>query len=81
MSTQYKQLVDEWREAATRTRDAQRLLKVAFDAYISGGPAPSEQDVAALRQLRKVEGDKLEQAMDYIKRKAVGGPPSQGELG
>jgi hypothetical protein len=78
VSTRYKELIDVWRAAAVRTREAQRLLNIAFDAHIAGGPEPSEEDVAALRDLRQIEADKMEEAMDYLRR--TGGPSTPGEL-
>jgi hypothetical protein len=80
VSTRYKQLIDDWREAAARTRERQRLLNIAFDEHIAGGPEPSEEDVAALSELRQIEADKLEEAMDYLRRTSTGGPSTPGEL-
>jgi hypothetical protein len=74
MSERYAALIEEWRSAAARTREAQLGLKAKFDAHIAGGPAPTEEEVAHVRQLRAVEGEKLEAAMDYVRRTALGRP-------
>lgn len=78
MSERYSALLQEWREASARTREAQNLLKAKFDAHIDGGPAPTEDEVKLVRVLRGIEADKLETAMEYARRTAMGPPTGFG---
>jgi hypothetical protein len=75
MSARYAALLQEWREASARTREMQKALKAKFDAHLEGGPAPTEEEVARMRELRNVEAEKLEAAMEYV-RETVSGPPT-----
>lgn len=74
MSERYAALIESWRAAAARTREAQLALKARFDAHLVGGPAPTEAQVALVRELREIEGHKLEAAMEYVRRTALGPP-------
>jgi len=78
MSQRYAALLQDWRDASARTRDAQQKLKAKFDAHMEGGPAPTEEEVALVRRLREVEGEKLEAAMDYVRQTASGPPTGFG---
>ena len=70
MSTRYQELIEQWREAAARTREAQRLLKLAFDAHIAGGPAPSDEEVAErIRVYWRPYHERLQSALAEIKAK------------
>lgn len=80
MSQRYAALIERWRAAAARTREAQLALKSKFDAHIAGGPAPSEDEVQHVRDLRDDEGRCLEEAMDYVRRTALGKPTGFGSL-
>jgi hypothetical protein len=78
MSERYAALLQEWREASARTREAQKRLKAKFDAHLEGGPAPTEAEVLFVRGLREVEGEKLEAAMEYVRQTASGPPTGFG---
>lgn len=80
MSQRYAALIEHWRKAAARTREAQLALKVKFDAHLAGGPAPSEDEVNHVRELREEEGRRLEEAMDYVRRTALGKPTGFADL-
>lgn len=80
MSQRHAALIDRWRAAAARTREAQRALQEKFDAHLAGGPAPSEDEVQHVRHLRDEEGRRLEEAMDYARRTALGKPTGFGSL-
>jgi hypothetical protein len=81
MSARYAALLQEWREASARTRAAQQDLKAKFDAHLDGGPAPTDEDLAYMRQLRAVEAAMLEAAMDYVRQTASGPPTGFGPGG
>lgn len=80
MSERYAALIESWRAAAARTREAQLALKARFDAHLAGGPAPSEAEVSLVRELRNAESQKLEAAMEYVRRTALGPPTGFGAL-
>lgn len=74
MSQRYAALIEQWRAAAAKTREAQLALKAKFDAHLAGGPAPGEDEVRHVRELREEEGRRLEEAMAYVRRTALGKP-------
>lgn len=80
MSERNAALIESWRGAAARTREAQLALKAKFDAHLAGGPAPTEAEVTLVRELRDLESQRLEAAMDYVRRTALGPPTGFGSL-
>lgn len=74
MSATYKKLLDEWRAAADGTRKAQQTLKEGFESYLEGcGPEPTREMVDHVQALRDAERQKLEAAMEYVRRTALAG--------
>lgn len=81
MSETYAAMIDAWREAAEATREVQTRLTQQFDDHLAGrAPAPSEKDIARLRQLRDMENRKLEAAIQYAARAAHEPPTGLGGL-
>jgi hypothetical protein len=81
VSERYAELINDWRAAAARAREAQQRLNAKFEAHLAGGPEPTPQDIENVRALRTLETAKLHLTMEYIKRTAGRPPvPSGGQF-
>jgi hypothetical protein len=82
MSETYASLVEEWRQAAAATRQAQARVNRQFDEHLAGrASAPLDVDVEFIRQLRSLESEKLEAALRYAAKAARSPPTGFGRLG
>ena len=81
MAETHKRLIELWREAASATLQAQKLLDRRFEAFLAGkSPPPDEAELSELRKLQDLEASRLKAALRYAERKARGLPTEPGVL-
>jgi hypothetical protein len=68
MSQRYAILIDKWKRAEAAAHDAEKVISNAYQSYFAGaGKPPTDEQIAAARQLRKVARDELDAAMSYLR--------------
>ncbi|MBC5768575.1 hypothetical protein [Ramlibacter albus] len=72
MAERYAALLDSWKSAGERARQAQRVLDERFDAFLRGeGPEPDEQERVLVRKLHAEEQAALQAALDYVQASVI----------
>ena len=77
MSEESRRAAEEWRQADAAQKEAEALLKGAWDTFLSKqARAPSAELIAYVSGLRRVAEEKLQEAIRWAHPEAS--PPQRG---
>lgn len=68
MPDTYRELLHAWKNADNAAKLADSLLSAKFDAYLAqSGPMPTQEEQAAVQNLRREATQKLAAAVSHLK--------------